>query len=177
MEADLCYLHTLLECVPKTRWSKLKRKIDNGDKPRGMVIGIRPWHIWKSGGGKTGTSEVARTYHYQSAAMWTWEGLDLWMEIAIFMKKWYPKFKYNAGIINKSAQYVIHKDSRNMTHQSWTCSFGDFNGGELILYDEQQVETERVDTNYQPLIFDGSSVYHSVAPFTGERLSLVLYFL
>jgi len=176
MESDLHTIHGMLGLMPKGVWSDCKRKKNNkSNRSRSFLLGLRPWHIWKKGEGTK--TVVDRTYFYMAGAMFRPEGCELWLSLVNFYKTYFPDFKYNSIIVNRECEYTIHKDARNRSNKTLSFSLGDYTGGRLILYDEDKKEVDRIDTNYQPYIFDGMNTWHSVEEFEGERYSIVAYLL
>ena len=68
-----------------------------------------------------------------------------------------------------------HIDGRNVG-DSYIIALGDYSGGELIVYDENDKPTY-IDINHKFYKFNGSKYYHEVADFIGDRISLVFYIL
>ena len=62
---------------------------------------------------------------------------------------------------------------KNNIGQSELISFGSFTGGELIVHDGHDKGT--YNTKNKILNINLVNILHSVAPFTGSRLSLVYY--
>ena len=83
-----------------------------------------------------------------------------------------PDFKFNVVTLNRfteSKECQLHKDKDNVGN-SRIIFLGDFVGGALWLADGRRFDCKRVWYEY-----NGSQVAHCVEPFTGERISLVLY--
>ena len=53
--------------------------------------------------------------------------------------------------------------------------FGDYTGGELILYDKNGKNPTEHNIKNRFIKFNGSIYPHKTAPFRGERYSLVFY--
>jgi hypothetical protein len=73
--------------------------------------------------------------------------------------------------VNRDLVCVPHKDRRN-TGTTFLTAVGDFEGGELVVVDDQGREHE-ADPRGQWIHFDGSRHTHFVRPFTGHRMSLI----
>ena len=81
-------------------------------------------------------------------------------------------FDFEFVTLNKftdASQCEHHKDTGN-DGKSRLIMFGDFVGGALVLDDGREFREKSIWHEY-----DGERIGHRVAPFKGERLSLVLY--
>ncbi len=54
---------------------------------------------------------------------------------------------------------------------SWTRSFGDFSGGELVVEDGREPSAAKRCWH----VYDGARVWHYVRPFRGTRVSVTLF--
>ena len=81
----------------------------------------------------------------------------------------------NTATINKNFQCSKHKD-RNNKSSSILCGFGDYTGGETVIYDASD-NPYIFDINEKPIYFDGKKNYHEVLDFSGTRYSLVSYLI
>lgn len=72
--------------------------------------------------------------------------------------------------ISKKLECKRHLDKKT-NGDSLIVSLGKFQGGRLIVKDQPY------DIYHQPLIFNGSQLYHQTEPFQGTRYSIVLYSL
>ena len=86
----------------------------------------------------------------------------------------YVKIPWNAITVNQNYQAMKHKDKGNVG-ESLVVAFGDYEGGELAIYNDG--EKELVDVRHKPIVRNFSETWHSVEPFTGNRYSLVFYVL
>jgi len=84
----------------------------------------------------------------------------------------YVTIPYTSITINQNYRAKPHKDRGNVG-PSFLVAFGDYTGGDLRLWEDEEV---CVDVR-TPLIKDFSKVLHGVEPFEGERYSLVFYTL
>jgi len=84
---------------------------------------------------------------------------------------YFPDFIFNNVMINKNYPVKRHKDASNVG-ESVLVTFGDYTGGETLVELNPSVY---VNTNCNPVRFDGSKYYHSVMPFTGDRFALVFF--
>jgi hypothetical protein len=84
-----------------------------------------------------------------------------------------PKnFFWSQCQINFNYDIPKHKDSTNQGY-SYIVGFGDYTGGELMIdFDGYE---KKVDIKDNPFIFDGSTYTHWVAPFEGDRWSIVFF--
>jgi len=82
-------------------------------------------------------------------------------------KNLFPEHEFDCIMINKNFTCPPHKDKNNIG-DSIIIGFGDYAGGELV------IEDEPVDIYWTPMIFNGHEKEHWVAPFVGERYSIVL---
>ena len=83
-----------------------------------------------------------------------------------------PKFDFDTITLNKFVsheQCQHHWDKRNVGN-SQIAFMGNFKGGALKLDDGRRFSKKQVWYTY-----NGAEVGHQVMPFTGERISIVLY--
>ena len=81
-------------------------------------------------------------------------------------------FPFNVVVLNKFSSHLQcqwHKDRRNVG-ESLFAMMGDFEGGALELGDGR-----RFTQKYKWYRYNGSVTAHGVAPFSGERITWVLY--
>ena len=98
-----------------------------------------------------------------------------------------PEFRYTSIQLNQNYQTAPHKDKGNRG-VSLILGFGDYEGGDLIIECPRQglgphessggraadgFEDKPVSIQYTPVLFDGSRLTHSTAPYTGNRYSIV----
>ena len=95
--------------------------------------------------------------------------MDIFKE---FRDHYFPDFKFNQVQINKNFSMKKHLDSRNVG-KSYLVSFGDYTGGKTRVYRDNGYTD--LDSNCNPVTFDGSKYYHEVLPFSGTRYSLVFF--
>lgn len=81
----------------------------------------------------------------------------------------------NTATLNRDFKCSKHKD-RNNKSKSMLIGFGDYTGGETIIYDESD-NPYTYDINNKPIFFDGKKNYHEVLDFSGTRFSLVSYLI
>jgi len=84
-------------------------------------------------------------------------------------------FKFTSIQFNRNYKIKKHID-RNNEHDSYIIALGDYTGGELLVYfDGKDNPPTPVDIKNKFYTFDGSKYWHEVAPFEGNRISLVYY--
>ena len=84
-----------------------------------------------------------------------------------------PDFKYTTIQYNKNHKCAKHKDKNNVG-DSYIIGFGDYTGGELIVYDDDG-NKQIVDIKNKFFKFNGSKYFHETNDFTGERYTLVFF--
>ena len=82
-------------------------------------------------------------------------------------------FEYNQICLNKNLKCLPHIDKKNVG-DSWIVSFGNFTGGELQIFDEND-KIKLYNIKYKPFCFNGSKVKHGTNEFEGTRYSLIFY--
>ena len=87
-----------------------------------------------------------------------------------------PEFKFTTIQYNKNMRAARHVDGKNVGI-SYIVGLGDYTGGELIIYDNAKTPTGAVRHNLKNKFhsFNGSLYLHEVAPFKGERYTLVFF--
>lgn len=85
-----------------------------------------------------------------------------------------PKFKFTSIQYNKNHRAARHRDAKN-TGVSYIVGLGNYKGGELIIFDENEKNPVKHDIKGKFNTFDGSKYPHETAPFSGERYTLVFY--
>ena len=98
----------------------------------------------------------------------------LYNESLDFMKQNNPQFEFTSIQYNKNQKAKKHIDKNNVG-VSTIIGFGDYTGGELIVYDEDGNNGVKHDIHNKFLQFDGCKYPHETAPFEGERYTLVFY--
>jgi len=85
-----------------------------------------------------------------------------------------PKFRFTSVQYNKNHRAAKHRDAKN-TGISYIVGLGDYTGGELIIYDENDKNPVKHDIKNKFYTFNGSIYPHETAPYKGERYTLVFY--
>ena len=85
-----------------------------------------------------------------------------------------PKFKFTSIQYNKNHRAARHRDAKN-TGISYIVGLGEYKGGELLIFDENEKNPVKHDIKGKFNTFNGSIYPHETAPFKGERYTLVFY--
>jgi hypothetical protein len=84
----------------------------------------------------------------------------------------YVDISYNSITVNQNYKSGKHKDRHNIGN-SFLVSFGDFNGGDLLIHESDLSGNH--DIRHKPIIADFSKMLHSTDDWEGCRYSLVFY--
>jgi len=90
-----------------------------------------------------------------------------------FNKECPEDFKFTTIQYNKNYKCKKHIDGKNVG-ESYIVGLGDYTGGELIVYDENDNPTH-IDIKNKFYKFNGSKYYHETAEYTGTRYTLVFF--
>ena len=85
-----------------------------------------------------------------------------------------PKFKFTTIQYNKNQRAAKHKDGRNVG-ESYIIGLGNYTGGELMVWDENDKNPVKHDIRNKFFKFNGSEHFHETQPFKGERYTLVYF--
>uniref|UniRef100_A0A6C0FFT4 Prolyl 4-hydroxylase alpha subunit Fe(2+) 2OG dioxygenase domain-containing protein n=1 Tax=viral metagenome TaxID=1070528 RepID=A0A6C0FFT4_9ZZZZ len=85
-----------------------------------------------------------------------------------------PKFKFTSIQYNKNNRAARHRDAKNVG-VSYIVGLGDYTGGELIVFDENEKNPVKNDIKDKFYSFNGSKYPHETAPYKGERYTIVFY--
>lgn len=85
-----------------------------------------------------------------------------------------PSFKFTSIQYNKNNRAARHRDASNVGI-SYIVGLGDYTGGELIIFDENEKNPVKHDIKDKFYSFNGSVYPHETAPYKGERYTLVFY--
>ena len=85
-----------------------------------------------------------------------------------------PKFKFTSIQYNKNNRAARHRDAKNVG-VSYIVGLGDYTGGELIIFDENEQNPVKHDIKDKFYSFNGSKYPHETAPYKGERYTIVFY--
>jgi hypothetical protein len=81
---------------------------------------------------------------------------------------------YNTITLNKGVLAKKHKDSQNLG-RSVLIGLGDYEGGQIRVWDRHDENPVDYETKMQPAMFNGGLQYHETQPFTGERFTIIYY--
>ena len=84
----------------------------------------------------------------------------------------YVDISFNAITVNDNYSAGKHYDKHNLG-PSFLVAFGTYTGGELLIHESDLSGSH--DVCRKPMTTDFSKILHSVAPFQGDRYSLVYY--
>ena len=99
---------------------------------------------------------------------------ELYDATKLLLKLHDPKFKYTTIQYNKNHKCAKHKDGRNVG-VSYIIGLGNYTGGELIVFDENDKNPVKHDIRNKFFKFNGSKYFHVTAPFKGERYTMVYF--
>lgn len=157
IEPKITYLPKVLEEQIKDLWDELKRtKLRTCYSRKNSGIGKTQAFGWINRRGK-GPGPAANNTKYP----------ELYQKLKIFGESMDDDFD---GIqLNHNYKSEMHIDKNNVG-ESVIVSFGDYDGGELV------IEGKICDTRLQPILFDGSLYRHWNLPITrGDKYSLVFF--
>tara|TARA_Y100000817_G_C16838694_1_gene536997 strand:- start:537 stop:1130 length:594 start_codon:yes stop_codon:yes gene_type:complete len=98
----------------------------------------------------------------------------LFKETKKLMKIKDPKFKFTSVQYNKNHRAARHRDAKNQGI-SYIIGLGNYTGGELIIYDENEKNPVKHNIKNKFYKFNGSIYPHETSKFKGERYTLVFY--
>ena len=99
---------------------------------------------------------------------------ELYDNTKLLLKLHDPKFKYTTIQYNKNHKCAKHKDGRNVG-VSYIIGLGNYTGGELIVFDENDKNPVKHNIRNKFFKFNGSKRFHVTAPFKGERYTMVFF--
>ena len=85
-----------------------------------------------------------------------------------------PGWKYTAITLNKDVLARKHRDPNNVG-RSVIIGIGNYKGGALRVWDEDDTVSEDYDLKDRPTMFNGALRPHETQPFEGERYTLIFY--
>jgi hypothetical protein len=164
-------LKMLRECKwPRTQRPNVIRKthLDKGGKTgyEGFVLGIVT--SWAGKGSRSGYRKMLSMKTREPTYK------KLFKETKKLMRLKDPKFKFTSVQYNKNHRAARHRDAKN-TGISYIVGLGDYTGGELTIFDENEKNPVKHDIKGKFNTFDGSKYPHETCPFKGERYTLVFY--
>jgi len=99
---------------------------------------------------------------------------ELYLNAIKLMKDYDKNFKFTTIQFNKNQRAAKHKDANNVG-ASYIIGLGDYEGGELIVYDINDKNPKKINIKNKFYKFDGSLFFHETARFKGERYTLVFF--
>jgi len=85
-----------------------------------------------------------------------------------------PDFKWTTIQFNSNQKSKKHKDKNNIG-ESYIIGLGDYTGGRLKVWHNENEDPEYIDIKNKFYKFDGALKYHETEDFNGTRLSLVFF--
>lgn len=141
------------------------RRPNVGGQYEGFVLGLI--NSWAGKGDKSGHQQIpARRTNMEKYE----EVKSLSFEL---LQKYDPEFKFTTIQFNKNKKMIKHIDGKNVG-DSYILGLGDYEGGDLIVYDEND-KPNKINIKNKFHKFNGSKFYHEVDDFTGNRYTLVFY--
>ena len=154
---------------PKTQRNNVLRKshVDAGFSGyEGFVLGMII--SWAGKGSRAGYRKMlsmkTREQKYKK----------LFRESKKLMRMKDPKFKFTSIQYNKNHRAARHRDAKN-TGISYIVGLGNYKGGKLTIFDENEKNPVNHDIKNKFYTFDGSKYPHETCNFSGERYTLVFY--
>ena len=162
-------LKVVLEILRKFKWPKTERNNilrEGQSNYEGFVLG--KVISWAGKGENAGYKKIlslkTRDPKYKK----------LFIETKKLMRLKDPKFKYTSIQYNKNQRAARHRDAKNVGF-SYIVGMGNYTGGELIIFDENEKNPKKHNIKNRFYLFNGSIYPHETASFKGERYSLVFY--
>jgi len=159
----------VLNMLRDLKWPKTERAnvLREGQKRyEGFVLGIVT--SWAGKGSRSGYRKMLSMKTREPTYK------KLFRETKRLMRLKDPKFKFTSIQYNKNHRAARHRDAKN-TGVSYIVGLGDYTGGELIIFDENEKNPVKHDIKGKFNTFDGSKYPHETSPFKGERYTLVFY--
>lgn len=103
-----------------------------------------------------------------------WKRPFLYKLLLDFGRDYVTDISWNAITVNVNYQAAPHRDRGNVG-PSFLVGCGEYEGGALLIHEGDLSGAHNI--RHTPLITDFAAVLHSVAPWTGNRVSLVYYTL
>jgi hypothetical protein len=101
-----------------------------------------------------------------------WRRPYLYKLLLDFGASYVTDISWNAITVNQNYSAAPHRDRGNIG-PSYLVAFGEYEGGALLFHEGDLSGPH--DVRHAPLITDFAATLHSVAPWTGNRCSLVFY--
>jgi len=134
--------------------------------PRGAVFGLIKLRNWDAA--------VKDTPFYPSKLSFYPKYTELYRLLEELMWDYDPSFKFTSIQVNDNVLCVKHKDANNVGI-SYIIGVGDYEGGELRLWNEKGTQYEDIDIHNKFISFNGSKRFHETLPFSGNRYTIIYY--
>ena len=99
---------------------------------------------------------------------------ELYRLLEELMWDYNPSFKFTSIQVNDNQLCAKHKDANNVG-ESYIIGVGEYEGGELRVWNEAGTKYEDIDIHNKFISFDGSKRFHQTLPFKGNRYTIVYY--
>ena len=100
---------------------------------------------------------------------------ELLKRLVAFGNRVVPKgWDYETITVNHGVKAKKHKDVGN-AGDSVIIGIGDFTGGDIKVWDEEDKNPEEYNLHDQPLMFNGANHFHQTMPFKGDRYTFIFY--
>ena len=83
-------------------------------------------------------------------------------------------WEYNGITLNHGVKAKKHKDTKNLG-DSVIIGIGDFTGGDIEVWDENDKDPKIFSLHDKPVMFNGGLLFHQTTPFKGERYTMIFY--
>jgi hypothetical protein len=134
--------------------------------PRGAVFGLIKLRNW--------VASVKDTDLYPSKLSFYPKYTELYRLLEELMWDYDPSFKFTSIQVNDNQLCAKHKDTNNVG-VSYIIGVGNYEGGELRVWNDNGTEYEDIDIHNKFISFDGSKRFHQTLPFTGNRYTIIYY--
>jgi hypothetical protein len=98
----------------------------------------------------------------------------IWEMARKIMNEYDPDFKFTTIQFNKNHKMKKHLDKNNVGC-SYIVGLGNYEGGELRIWNERDEDPKDIDIKNKFYKFNGYIHYHETQDFTGDRISLVFF--
>lgn len=98
----------------------------------------------------------------------------LWHAIKTFMRMHKPDFIFTSAYVNINTVCHPHVDKGNIGNSSVIVGFGNYTGGDTVVYDEDGRENV-YDISKNSIEFDACAHLHESKTFVGNRISIVYF--
>jgi hypothetical protein len=107
--------------------------------------------------------------------VWNKKYPELLKRLVEFGNRVVPKgWDYETITVNHGVKAKKHKDTGN-AGDSVIIGIGDFTGGDIKVWDENDKNPKEYNLKDQPLMFNGATHYHQTMPFKGDRYTFIFY--